>query len=157
MSTQLGTPVAQPPTDGITRVRWSPSGSRLLATSWDQVRLHGLHGHTWDTSISSSSVDVLQLPCLSPILLLFCHRLCGCTTRQACSSAAACCQRPYWTAACKTTQPALQGSSTGPSQGDWPAHGCCCPVTITAQLQCVMMLSQHCHGGRSWMARIWES
>jgi hypothetical protein len=40
MATTLGQPVEQPPTDGITRLRWTQGGS-LLATSWDQVRAAG--------------------------------------------------------------------------------------------------------------------
>eukprot|EP00879_Flechtneria_rotunda_P018537 GHRR01019450.1.p1 GENE.GHRR01019450.1~~GHRR01019450.1.p1 ORF type:complete len:276 (+),score=52.45 GHRR01019450.1:177-1004(+) len=44
MASQLGTPVAQPPTDGITRVRWSRA-ERLLTTSWDQtVRMYDRTG-----------------------------------------------------------------------------------------------------------------
>lgn len=36
MATQLGSVVTQPPSDGITRLRWSPR-DKLMATSWDQV------------------------------------------------------------------------------------------------------------------------
>eukprot|EP00775_Hariotina_reticulata_P008928 gene8928-9105_t len=36
MAQHLGTAVAEPPTDGVTRVRWS-KGGKLLATSWDQT------------------------------------------------------------------------------------------------------------------------
>eukprot|EP00878_Enallax_costatus_P032571 GHUV01035806.1.p1 GENE.GHUV01035806.1~~GHUV01035806.1.p1 ORF type:complete len:167 (+),score=23.78 GHUV01035806.1:420-920(+) len=44
MAQQLGTAVTQPPTDGITRIRWSSAG-RLLATSWDQtVRFYNYDG-----------------------------------------------------------------------------------------------------------------
>ncbi len=43
---QHGVTVAQPPTDGITRVRWSPGG-KLMATSWDQVRLVGHRQPQW--------------------------------------------------------------------------------------------------------------
>lgn len=44
MAAQLGAAVSQPPTDGVTRVRWSPGG-KLMATSWDQtVRLYDASG-----------------------------------------------------------------------------------------------------------------
>jgi hypothetical protein len=36
MASQLGAAVSQPPTDGVTRLRWTPGG-KLMATSWDQV------------------------------------------------------------------------------------------------------------------------
>ncbi|KAF8061302.1 BUB3.2 [Scenedesmus sp. PABB004] len=40
----LGTPVAAPPSDGVTRLRWS-SGGRLLATSWDETaRVYDVEG-----------------------------------------------------------------------------------------------------------------
>jgi hypothetical protein len=36
MASQLGVAVSQPPTDGVTKLRWTPGG-KLMATSWDQV------------------------------------------------------------------------------------------------------------------------
>ncbi|KAI8468059.1 MAG: quinon protein alcohol dehydrogenase-like superfamily [Monoraphidium minutum] len=46
MAQVLGDPVTAPPTDGITRVRWSPSSSNtLLASSWDgTARLYDAGG-----------------------------------------------------------------------------------------------------------------
>jgi len=40
MATYLGETVTSPPTDGVSRVRFSPSASNtLLASSWDGVSL----------------------------------------------------------------------------------------------------------------------
>jgi hypothetical protein len=70
---QLGVTVAQPPTDGVTRVRWSPGG-KLMATSWDQVRAEVcLIGACMPGSITDQGAWASLLQLLVCLLALSCR------------------------------------------------------------------------------------